>query len=351
MKFLKPKIYRLKAQDNWTLAYIHPETKKRIRKRFTTKRDATIHLNDLVNTFIREEENFLKGETLNDIIKKYTEKYPVSLFFKTKKISSQFVRDFGHFHPKAITTYMLRDWFLKVKEEQNVTMKSLSQYRVELKTIFTYMKRYGYLSESPMDKIRIKTRIDVFRSNHLSKEELAEILEYLNYMSPYYLYRFVSMIYLSLMTKMEIIELKWEHVDLQRKVISIIHPRAGFVRHMEISNEVEKIIKMQPKRNEYVFTNRYGRKINADNFHRNLIRFRELFPHIKFFNLDHVRAAGAFHFIDNGGTYEELCIKLNHAHRDITRRLYGPPAKKFYTANAATEEQVLAADWGVEIVN
>lgn len=351
MKFLKPKIYRLKAQDNWTLAYIHPETKKRIRKRFPTKRDATIHLNELVNTFIREEENFLKRETLNDIVQEYAKRYPTTKFFKIKKVVNRFMQEFGNYHPKEITPYMLRDWFLQFMKEEDSSLKAMSNYRTQLKTIFTYMKRYGYQSESPMNKIRFKTKMDVFRSNHLSQQEIAEIFEYLNYMSPYYLFRFISMIYHSLMTKMEIIELKWEHVDLQRRIISVIHPRAGFVRNTEITDEVLKIIQLQPKRNEYVFTNRYGRKINADNFHRNLIHFRELFPHIKFFNLDNIRAAGGFHFIEKGGGFEELRKRLNHDHIDITKRLYSPPKGDFYVASAATKEQILAADWGIEILN
>ena len=68
LKFLKPKIYKLKNQNNWTLAYIHPETNKRIRKRFPRKKDATVYLQELSYSFIQNRENFLKNDKIGLLI-------------------------------------------------------------------------------------------------------------------------------------------------------------------------------------------------------------------------------------------------------------------------------------------
>jgi len=235
--------------------------------------------------------------------------------------------------------------------EHDYSLKTLGNIKSQIQTIFTYMEKEGMIASNPLKMIKFKNRVDVYKKNELSQAGMKKILENLYFYSPYFLYRFVYVMYYTGMTKQELVDLKHEHFDYGGRTINVIHPKAGYTRSIQIEDHVAEILKGQPKRNDYLLTNRLGRKIDPNHICRHLIRFRERYPDTPNFNMDSLRNAFAFHFLERGGSIEELTKMLGYSHRDHTVRQYGRPRRIFQSKAPATKEEIQAADWGIEVVN
>ena len=80
------------------------------------------------------------------------------------------------------------------------------------------------------------------------------------------------------------------------------------------------------------------------------MRLRATYPKLVYFNSDIFRDTAGFHFLERGGTLEELKNYMGHSDVEITKRLFTEPKKKFYTQTAATKEETMSATWGIEII-
>ncbi|MFA5583654.1 MAG: hypothetical protein WDA09_05520, partial [Bacteriovoracaceae bacterium] len=100
---IKAKIYRKSATGKWTLNYIESKMGKRVRKSFSTKRAASVYLNELHNSLIQtkrnRDQNIVK---LGPIIDSYIKKYPESSFLKVKLYLDLFRKKFDNENPKKI---------------------------------------------------------------------------------------------------------------------------------------------------------------------------------------------------------------------------------------------------------
>tara|TARA_Y100000768_G_scaffold371583_1_gene338443 strand:+ start:5429 stop:6484 length:1056 start_codon:yes stop_codon:yes gene_type:complete len=351
MKFLKPKIYKLKNQNNWTLAYIHPETNKRIRKRFPRKKDATVYLQELSYSFIQNRENFLKNDKIGLLIEDFSKKYPETIFYKTKKVADLFIKEFKNYRLNDLTPFALKNWFIKIRKQENYSLKSLANYQYQIGAFFGYLVRKGYIAESPIKKLKFHHRIDIYKRNCLSITDVELIFEHLFYMSPFFLYRVFKVMYFTRLTLREITDIHWDHVDLIRNSISIINPKSGFVRYVRIEPELIKIIETFPKTNKYLLVNRYNKKIDHTLVGRHLMRLRATYPKLVYFNSDIFRDTAGFHFLERGGTLKELKNNMGHSDVEITKRLFTEPKKKFYSQTQVTKEETLSDDWGIEIIS
>jgi hypothetical protein len=76
---IKAKIYQMTSTKKWTLNYIDPKENKRIRKSFSTKKEASIYLEELGAGFIQKKRD-RDGDkkTVNSIIDEYLALYPGS---------------------------------------------------------------------------------------------------------------------------------------------------------------------------------------------------------------------------------------------------------------------------------
>lgn len=349
METIKAKIYKLSKSQKWVLNYVEPKTGKRIRKRFERKRNAVLHLSELQNGKIQEKEVILDKTTLKEIIENYLKLYPTSSFTKVKKFYNLFFQRFKDTHPKSITPEVLRDWLIKVKIENNYSLKSIKCLMDQIQVIFRYMVQVGYIAESPVKKITIRNRADFFHRNKLSQDNIKVIFEHLFYYSPYFLYRLFYLMYYAVLTKREIAHLKWEHINFKENRINIINPKSGFVRSFQISDELIKFIDSFPQRSEYLLTNRLGRKIDTNLIARQLINFRERYPNAPHFTCDDIRNAAGIHFIERGEKMENLKMILGHSDIEITKRLFSAPKKKFLTQTSANLEEIQLANFGIEV--
>lgn len=349
---IQGKIYKKTNTDKWTLNYIDPKNNKRIRKSFLTKRAATLYLEELGTNLIQTKRT-REGDkkTINSIIDEYLALYPGSSFIKVRLYVTLFKAEFGGTSPKTITPTLLKDWMIKIRTEHNFSLKTLGNMKGQLQVIFQYMRRGGYVGSNPFKRIKFRNRVDFYRRDKLSQDDMKKILENLYYYSPYFLYRFIYVVYHSSITKMELVNLKRENFSYTERRINIISPKAGFVRTLTVPTHVAEMLHGQPKRNEYLICNRLGRKIDPNHIQRHLVRFRIRYPDTPDFNVAEVRNASIFHFLERGGSLKELSEMLAHSSLDHTVRLYGRPRKVFWSGEAATDQEISAADWGIEVID
>lgn len=349
---IKGKIYQKTNTDKWTLNYIDPKDNKRIRKSFSTKKAAMLYLEELSSNIIQNKRS-REGDkkTINSIIDEYLALYPESKFIKVQLHAKLFKSEFGAITPKKITPTLLRDWMLKIRAEHNFSLKSLGNMKGQLQVIFRYMKREGYVATNPFKKIKIRNRVDYYRRDLLSQIDMKKILENLYYFSPYFLYRFIYVMYYTGINKQELVDLRHQHFNYTERRINIVSPKAGFVRSISIPDHIAEMLKGQPRRNEYLLCNRVGRKVDPNNVGRYLERFRIRYPDTPEFNIDNIKNAFAFHFLERGGSLNELSEMLGNSRLDETVKLYGRPRKVFWSGEAAADHEISAADWGIEVMD
>lgn len=349
---LTAKIYKKSSTGKWTLNYLEPKTSRRVRKSFNTKRAASVYLIELQNSLtLKKRSRSADKVQMKDVIEEYLNKYPRTSFIKVKLYSDLFKKRFDKTDPKKITPTLFQEWLISLRKEHNFSVKVLAAIKTQTQVIFSYMKREGYIATSPLKKIRFRSRVDIYQKNKLSQQDMKKIFENLYYYSPYFLYRFIYVMYYTGMKKQELVDLKWEHFNDKEKRINIVSPRAGFVRSFSIEDHVAELLRGQPRRNEHLMTNRLGRVIDPNHICRYLVRFRERYPDTPNFNMEDIRSAFAFHYIERGGSFTDLSVLLGHSSRDITVRLYGRPRRIFSQGEAATDEEIMSADWGIQVVN
>ena len=114
--------------------------------------------------------------------------------------------------------------------------------------------------ENPIKKIKLP-RLNNKRKRFFSKEEAAELLEALAKRST----QLRDMAFLSLMTGMragEIFNLKWEHIDIENRIIRVLESRSGGARKVHINTDVIEMLSSYRTKNlgNYLFKNRNGLK-------------------------------------------------------------------------------------------
>jgi integrase len=218
---IKAKIYQMTSSQKWTLNYIEPKENKRIRKSFPTKKAAMIYLKELSSSLI-QKRRAREGDkkTINSIIDEYLALYPGSEFIKVKIYVKLFRAEFGEMNPQKITPSLLKDWMIKIRTDHNFSLKSLGNMKGQLQVIFRYMKREGHVATNPFKKIQIRNRVDFYRRDKLSQPDMKTILENLYYYSPYFLYRFVLIMYHTGMAKQELVDLKHEQFNYGERRIN-----------------------------------------------------------------------------------------------------------------------------------
>ena len=148
----------------------------------------------------------------------------------------------------------------------------------------------------------------------------------------------------------ELLQLKHEHFNQIERRINVIHPKVGFLRSFLIDSSLVGLLKGQKKTSNYVLTNSKGRKIDPNLITTHLARFKDAYPDIPSFNIEAIRSAHSFHFLEKGRSMEELSSKLGHGSKDFTISLYGRPRRVFSTKEAATDDEIKSADWGIQVI-
>lgn len=329
MKDIKVKIYRLKNQKSWTLAYIDPSSEKRIRKRFKTKKEALDFQEGLKYESVTATKVKYSAHTINELMDKYLNLYPgvaKSYFFISYK--DIFLNEFGNLHPVKITPTHYRNWLIQTYKDKNWSLKTLIRFKHLFSGFFKFLITIDMIGISPSKKVVILQRNLQINKNKLSQDDMKRILQNLSYMSPYFLYPAIYLMYYGLLERHEVCALKWKNVDFKNHKLHIIQSKLGHVKIVDVPEHLTKYIKCLPKRSEFVLTGRYGKQVNGNTLSSNLSKYRVNYGEEIDFRDSDIKIAGGFHFLENGGSIIELSKRLNHAGIYITKTQFPPPSVK-----------------------
>jgi len=128
-----------------------------------------------------------------------------------------------------------------------------------LKALFNYAIKCRCASKNPLNEVPF-CKVSQKRPRFLTKEQIRRLLASANSLYPI-LYTFLK----TGLRKSELINLKWENIDFERKCILIEsnkewQTKTGNTREIPIGDDLLSLLKKLPRKSEYVFVNTNDRK-------------------------------------------------------------------------------------------
>ncbi len=170
------------------VSYIHPLTRRKIRKTFASNIQANEYRGRIESQFTGVDITSYRDLTLEELMILFMHEKPNSTFFKMRLHLVDFTETFGHLRVHEITTDMLRGWLDQVQAENNVTDTTMRGLKCTLDRLFEFLIEKEIISESPLSGIYYrKTPPTAITRNHLSAQEVEKLLDAVRRYSPGYL--------------------------------------------------------------------------------------------------------------------------------------------------------------------
>ncbi len=170
-----------------------------------------------------------------DIYKKQYAKYKKSAAGMIMRIDN-LITMFGDKKINAITPFMVQEMRNKIKETRSIA--TANRYHAILKSIFNRAKEWRlFYGENPAAAIKVEREIPN-RLRYLSKDE---ITTFLGACSP----RLLPVVAVALLTGMrrgEILNLKWEDIDLEQRIIYLTETKSGVPREIPMMNKLYDLL-------------------------------------------------------------------------------------------------------------
>ncbi len=223
---------------------------KRQAKTFDRKHLAVEWANDVEADVSKLEPDNI---TLAALVEKYTQE--VSIYHKGKKQEILRLNRIVQFFPDVPIAKLRKDQFSAWKNEllQNRKPGTVRRYMTALNAVFNHaVDEWGYLYRNPMAGVK-KPPDDPHRERYPSSAEVSEILEALNYKGRVEAkqHEIAISFLIAIETAMragEILSIRPENTDLKKRVVTLVNTKNGDTRHVPLSGEAVKLIKLLPGR-------------------------------------------------------------------------------------------------------
>ncbi len=171
-----------------------------------------------------------------------------------------------HFGNRPIEEITARDMeFYKSNRAATVSANTVNHDLRMVRAFFNKLVDWKILHESPCAKVKDIRVVDETRA-FLSTEELDKLLKYLK---GSFLHDIVLFAAMTGMRRGEIINLSWNDVDIERKVIIVrssgsYQTKAGKIRTIPMNSTVLQLLAGRPHTSQYVFTGKKGDRLNGN---------------------------------------------------------------------------------------
>ena len=136
--------------------FVHPLTKKKIRKNFKTKVEADEYKKQTEIKFrFNKVENY-QELTIEELLVLFVNDRPKTPFTRRKSHLFDFIETFGEFKIDNLTTDTLKAWLDQIQSENNLKEISMRGLKCEIDTFFNYLIQKEIISESPLKSIYYK---------------------------------------------------------------------------------------------------------------------------------------------------------------------------------------------------
>jgi len=202
----------------------------------------------------------------------------------------------------------------------SVTNSSVNRETIVLRNMLNTAIKLGKIIQNPMRDIK-QYKIQERSIRVLSRDEENKLLEAsCEHLKPIIITALNTGLRLG-----EILNLKWENVDMDREVITVTETKSSKIRHIPINNHLKETLKCVKLTNDKVFCDNNGRPMDSiKTAFKNAIR-RSGIRYCRFHDLRHTFASRLVEKNVNIVTVKEL---LGHADINTTMR-YAHPAPEY----------------------
>jgi integrase/recombinase XerD len=304
--------------------YYHPLSKKRMRLRFNTYKEAIAYRRELEDTFQTEDFNPYKDRLIGDLIELHLAECPDSRFDDRKKHFINFYNSFCNMKLHQLTTLELRRWFQNVRSDYELSNLTMIAIRGSFSHFFNFLIDIGAIKHSPLNQIKFDRKGPPKSPRvYLTAKEISEILGQLKEYSPHFLYPYFYILAHTGARRQEVIDLKWSNVDFKRCTVTMVETKNKVNRTIKMSDRLYKFLETQPKDKEWVVLNPDGRQVGRSQLSRHIQSFKSAHPRNKNWNSHSFRHSFAYNFLLKGGHMYELQAILGHKSIQLTIDLYG----------------------------
>ena len=198
---------------------------------------------------IKEQKSPVK---FKDFVKMFIENYSKvnkqswkDDFYRLRKCVSFFKNIYLHeLTPLDIEKFKL----VKLDE---ITKTTINHYLKVLKRLFNIAIEWGYAKENPVKQVKFYSEKDTQKERILTEEEEIRLLE----AASGHL-RLILVVALNTgMRRGEILNLTWNRIDLEKRLIQVVNTKSGRNRVIPINDVLFEVLSGMGKRSEYIFHN------------------------------------------------------------------------------------------------
>lgn len=169
----------------------------------------------------------------------------------------------------------------------------------------------------------------------LTKEEIKKMLDVLDNFENKTIANIIKMALFTGMRRSEILNLQWNHFDLQKKTIKIINPKSGIDKSIPLNTAVETIIldqnKIKQLDSDYVFPNPQGKPYS--DIRRQLNKYKKLAGLNQNFRPLHGLRQTYASFVSEAVDIYITKDLLTHSNVATTERYVNPNKKRLHQAS------------------
>lgn len=284
-----------------------------------------------VKTQIAEGKWFEKmpGEdrTFQEAIERYLSEHSARnkaplTHLRDKSLSSHLLQSFGGLTLAEIRPHLISEYKGK-RTAEGAAPKTINNELILMSHLFNLaMKEWEWVRENPVSKTS-KERVNNLIERWLTSEEEEKLLAG----SPKWLQEIILFAVNTGFRQGEILNLQWPLVDIFRKTVTILEQKNKSKDTLPLNQKALDVLKArikarQPGKNDYVFFNRNGNRMDARNLQRafhSAVEKAEI-PKLRFHDLRHtfatrlVQAGVDLYTVQKLGRWKTISMVMRYAH-------------------------------------
>ncbi|RYZ80370.1 MAG: hypothetical protein EOP04_25990 [Proteobacteria bacterium] len=273
---------------------------------------------------IKEQRRPFKECSIEELLGVYAEEVPEASLMKSPQLIRDFLNQFALYKPSQIDELSMRSFYQRQKLEYDYTSHSLATRKYQLQGFFKWMVSRGIVEDSPQSKITMG-RSKVYRRKHIwvKPDKIRGLLAEAKKRSPGFLYPILKLVDETAAKTSEIIDLRWQDIDLIEKCVFLRAGEKIQLRKLPISEDLVAAVKAIDQIGEFVFTNLEGRPLRKEALVRELRILKRQCGLEQDWVFRDLRFSFAVNFLKAGENISDLQKVLGHQHVRMTEELYG----------------------------
>lgn len=226
---------------------------QKVSKTSNSPEEAGYELYKLTQNISSLQDKGLRSISFSDLCDLYIEDYAKAnkTSYLTDETYLKCIREFfGNKRDCRITSQEIEK-FKNWRSNQGVKHSTVNRYLALIRKIVNLAIEWGYLRSEDKPRFRMFSEKDNLRQRVLSMEEEDKLMPIL----PYHLRPIVLTALNTGMRLGEILNLRWENVDLNRRIIIVTKSKSKKIRHIPINRSLFDVFSGIEKKHLYVFIN------------------------------------------------------------------------------------------------